>query len=122
MSTQILYNSVKNQNDVLTIEKTKLRDMYSTDDQKVYYQANELYYVSYINTFLITIYYILALAAIYLLFKGNISNFSTSTKAFITLGFLSFPYIVGPIEFYVYSFLSYIYALINGNVYIKSNY
>lgn len=118
---QQLYNAVKFQNSALENEKTSMNQHFATDSQRVKYQADDIAYYKFINYYLRWIYYIFALGVVYVVLVGknkgiNIGNF------FIVLLVFLFPYIIAPIESFVYFVLRYLYALIFRNVYLKSKY
>jgi hypothetical protein len=118
---QQLYNAVKFQNSTLENEQTSMNQHFATDSQRVKYQTDDIAYYKFINYYLRWIYYIFALGVVYVVLVGknkgiNIGNF------FIVLLVFLFPYIIAPIESFVYFMLRYLYALIFRNVYLKSEY
>jgi len=118
---QQLFNAVKFQNSTLENEQIAMNQNSATDTQRVKYQADDIAYYKFINYYLRWVYYIVALGVIYVVFFGKNKGFSVGNFFIVLLVFL-FPYIIAPIESFVYFILSYIYALIFRNVYLKSKY
>jgi hypothetical protein len=116
-----LYNAVKFQNSILENEKTNMHQSFSTDTQRIKYQADDIAYYKYINYYLRWIYYIFALGIIYISIVGKDSGL-TIANFFIIIAVFIFPYAIAPIEAFVYFILSYVYALIFRNVYMRSSY
>jgi hypothetical protein len=87
----------------------------------VKYQSDDIAYYKFINYYLRWIYYIAALGVIYVVFAGKNKGFSARNFFIVLLVFL-FPYIIAPIEAFIYSVLRYLYALVFRNVYLKSKY
>ena len=118
-STQELYNSVKWQNDMIENQQAKMRDMYSTDQQKVRYLISDISWYTYVNFFLWIIFYILCLAVIYYTFYGKERGLSMYVKIVIILAFLIFPMVCTSVELLLYRLGSYINALVMGVAYPK---
>lgn len=115
-----LFNSIKQQNNTLLEAKRDLTDNYSIDDQKVYYQLQQLQFIKNIINYLVYIYYALVIVVIYiLLFRQK--DLNRYIKIFIVLCFVMYPFIIGPLEMYLYNSSGFLSAIINGNVY-KNNY
>jgi hypothetical protein len=118
---QQLYNAVKFQNSSLENEQTSMNQHFATDSQRVKYQTDDISYYKFINYYLRWIYYIIALGVVYVVLVGKNKGF-TFRNFFIVLLVFLFPYIIATIESFVYFILSYLYALIFRNVYLKSKY
>jgi hypothetical protein len=118
---QQLYNAVKHQNTILETEQTGMNQNFATDTQRVKYQTDDVAYYKFINYYLRWVYYIAALGVLYVVLAGKNKGFSVG-NFFIVLIVLLFPYIIAPIEAFIYSVLRYLYALIFRNVYLKSKY
>ena len=86
-----LYNSVKWQNDMMDNQQAKMRDMYSTDQQRVKYLLVDMSWYTYLNFILWCIFYILCLVVIYYTFYGKERGFSITIKIIIVFAFLIFP-------------------------------
>jgi hypothetical protein len=118
---QQLFNAVKSQNSTLENEKILMNQNFATDTQRVKYQGDDIAFYKFINYYLRWVYYIAALGVIYVVLVGKNKGFSVR-NFFIVLLALLFPYIIAPIESFIYSALRYLYALIFRNVYLKSKY
>ena len=114
---QELYNSVKWQNDMMENQQAKMRDLYSTDQQRVKYLLIDQSWYVYINFILWCIYYVLCIGVIFVIFFGKNKTFSISYKIFITLIFLIFPIFYLSVELTIYHFFAYIYSLVMGTAY-----
>jgi hypothetical protein len=115
-----LYHSVKWQNDILENQLTKLRDAYSVDNKKTAFVSSDIEYYIYINGILKMIYYALCIPVVYYTVFGKNTDMVIWLKFIIIFSVLSFPYIIGPLEYLVLSVVLYFYALIVGSVY-KTN-
>lgn len=118
---QQLYNAVKFQNSTLENEQTSMNQHFATDSQRVKYQTDDIAYYKFINYYLRWIYYIFALGVVYVVLAGKNKDFTFRNFFIVLLTFL-FPYIIAPIESFVYFILGYLYALVFRNVYLKSKY
>ena len=110
-----LYESVKNQNEIISVETTRLEDIYSTNNRRAQYTLPKYQWLVYINFFLWCLYYILTGFCIYLVFYGKESQISRSTKIMICIAFLVYPMVILTLEIGIHKFLVYLYALISGN-------
>ena len=114
-----LYNSVKWQNDMVRTERAKMRDQYSTDNQRVMYLNSDIQWWSSLDSFLWWIYHLLFLAVGYYIFYGKDRGYSTRTKILILCSFLIYPIVILTLEKWVYELFSFMYALIMGKPYSK---
>ena len=110
-----LYESVKNQNEIISVETTRLEDIYSTNNRRAQYTLPKYQWLVYINFFLWCLYYILTGFCIYLVFYGKESQISRSTKIMICIAFLVYPMVILTLEIGIHKFLVYLYTLISGN-------
>jgi hypothetical protein len=119
---QNLYKALELQNKVLRNMVTDQKNMYSTDEQKVKYQtANITFYYS-VNQILWWIYYIILLGVIYCILFGKAKSFSIILKTFLVIFVVIFPYVMIPIETFLYWILTYFYAVMNKTVYYKPGF
>lgn len=112
------YNSIVNQNKQLDAEMQRYKNNYSTDEQKVYYQSQQVFYLNYFNSFLFIIYYALLLILCYFLYYSK--TLSKYMRIGMVVGLTLFPFFIMMIEKIAFSILMYIFAVINGNAYIKN--
>ena len=118
---QQLYNSVKLQNAILLAQQVKMKNEYSTDAQIVKYKSDDIQYYRYINYYLRWVYYIVALAIIYVIMFGKHRGFSFGNIILVAFVF-SYPFVMIPIETFVFSVLRYFYAFIFRNPFLQFQY
>jgi hypothetical protein len=116
-----LYKAVKTQNDTTLKEIQSNLDVFSADDQKVYYQTQQLSSTSYVNIALLILYYILFVVATYFIVYVD-TKMDKQGKWLLVLFFLLYPFLVNPICLYLYDAFMYFYALTNVNVYSPGTY
>jgi len=117
-----LYKLLESQNKILKNMTQDQENNYSTDNQKVKYQgANITFYYS-MNQILWWVYYVVILGVIYCILFGKANEFSLSYKTFLVVFAASFPYIIIPIETFLYWILTYFYAVMNKTVYNKPTF
>jgi hypothetical protein len=116
-----LYNAVKLQNAILLAQQTQMRDDYSTDTQIIKYKNDDIQYYQYINYYLRWVYYLLALAIIYVVIFGKNKGFNV-TNFFLLAFVFSYPFVMIPIETFVFFLLRYLYALVFRNPYLQFQY
>ena len=112
----LLYKAVKSQNDTMLKEINVNLDIFSTDDQKVYYQSQQIQTLKKINMIFLVIYYLLFLVVVYFIFYVD-QKMTLNTKRGLTAFFLLYPWIMNPIVLFLYRWYFYFYALINGQTY-----
>ena len=112
-----IYNSLKNQNEKLVTVLQNEADVYSSDDQKVLYQTNQTDNLYYINLVFIYVYFALLIVVGYILIF-NMNAFSIYMRVFIAALFILYPFIIQPIEYFLYNIYNYIYSIINGTVFV----
>lgn len=112
------YNSIVNQNKQLDAEIQNYKNNYSTDDQKVFYQSQQVDYLNLFNSYLFIIYYALLVVLCYFLY------YSKTLSKYMRIGMVIlitlYPFIIMTIEKNIFVVLMYIFAVINGNAYIKN--
>jgi len=109
------YNSVVNQNKQLDTVIQNYKNNYSTDDQKVYYQSQQVDILNKWNSYLFILYYALILILCYFLYYSN--SVLIYMKIGIVLSLLLYPYFIMMIQQKTYDAIRYIFSIINGNVY-----
>jgi uncharacterized membrane protein len=116
-----LYNAVKLQNTILLAQRTQMTDDYSTDTQIIKYKSDDIQYYQYINYYLRWAYYLVALAIIYVVIFGKNKGFNV-TNFFLLAFVFSYPFVMIPIETFVFFLLRYLYALVFRNPYLQFQY
>jgi hypothetical protein len=117
----ISFIEVNTQNNLIDNQIKEIKDVYSTDNQKVNYQSDKITTLKYINYVLFLIYYVVFAFLIIVLLMYNIT-FTKQFKSLLVIIFILFPFvsdIVYQLIVYLYNF---IYALLNGNAYTSNNY
>jgi len=116
-----LYNAAKLQNTILLAEQNQMTNDFSTDTQVIKYKSDGIQYYQYVNYYLRWAYYLVALAIIYVVFFGKNKGFNL--RNFVLMVFVfSYPFIMIPIEKFVFFLLRYIYALVFRNPYLQFQY
>jgi len=116
-----LYNAAKLQNTILLGEQNQMTNDFSTDTQVIKYKSDGIQYYQYVNYYLRWAYYLVALAIIYVVFFGKNKGFNL--RNFVLMVFVfSYPFIMIPIEKFVFFLLRYIYALVFRNPYLQFQY
>jgi len=116
-----LYNAVKLQNAVLSAQQTQMTNEFSTDTQVIKYKSDDIQYYQYINFYLRWAYYLVALAIIYVVVFGKNRGFNINNFMLMVFVF-SYPFVMIPIEKFVFFLLRYAYALIFRNPYLQFQY
>jgi uncharacterized membrane protein len=116
-----LYNAVKLQNTILLAQRTQMTDDYSTDTQIIKYKSDDIQYYQYINYYLRWAYYLVALAIIYVVIFGKNKGFNV-TNFFLLAFVFSYPFVMIPIETFVFFLLRYLYSLVFRNPYLQFQY
>jgi hypothetical protein len=117
----IKYKLVKNENDIIENKIGELKDTYSTDNQKVRYQADKIISLRAMNFILYIVYFVLFLTLIYVLVFMN-KTLSMKMKIVIIIIFFLYPFVIDLFQQFLYFLWKYIYAILNGNVYTSNNY
>ena len=113
--------SLTKQNAELEVVIQNMSELYSTDDQKVNYQSIQIDFINTINYVLYIVYFaLLVVVAFILLF--NMPTYNIYIRGLIALLFIVYPFIIGYIEYILYIVFSYVYAMLNGNVYISGKW
>jgi len=113
------YNTIVDENSKLDTEIQKIKNNYSTDDQKVNYQNQQLYMVNnaifYMSMFYFTL---LAILIYYLYYNKNVSFYM---KLAMIVGVLIYPYIILPFERFLLYLGKYILSFIKGNPAVRAS-
>ena len=112
------YNSIVNQNEQLDTEIQNYKNNYSTDDQKVFYQSQQVNYLNVWNNYLFIIYYVFLIILCYFLYYSN--SLLNYMKIGIVLLCVLYPYIIIPVETKTFNFFNYLFSIINGIAYTKN--
>ena len=113
-----LYKSVKWQNEMIDVETAKMRDSYSTDNQRSKHMINNIMGWNYLNFYLWIVYYIIVAVVIYLFVKGNI-EIEKKYKYYISFGLLLYPFLITTIELIIYNFIDFLKSVMIGIPYPK---
>lgn len=108
--TTISDKLVNKQNMNLQYQLRKIKDQYSTDDQKNNYERQKIYDTKYTVNLLFFLYYILALITMYFLYKSD--YFSTYMKLFIIVILGVYPFVISTIEYVLYDIFYYLYSFV----------
>jgi hypothetical protein len=117
-----LYKALESQNNVLQNMSQDQDSVYSTDNQKVKYQSANITFYYSLNQILWWVYYVILLGVIYCILFGQAKDFSTLYKTVLVVFSVSFPYIIIPIETFLYWIFTYFYAVMNKTVYYKPTF
>jgi len=117
-----LYESVKSQNSLLFDKITDDKANYSTDSQKAKYQSVNITFYYAINQILWWLYYVIVLGVIYCLTFGRGQEYSIKFRLFLVVCAIIYPYVIIPIEIFLYWLLGYFYSVINQTVYYKPTF
>ena len=108
-----LFNAVKEQNELLEFETTKLNNVYSTNNREASFTYPKYQWYVRINFFLWITYYILVLVSLYYLYFKN-TTLSNVSKHMICIVFLIYPMFIFTIENLIYRLITYLFSLFSG--------
>lgn len=114
-----LYNSVKWQNERIEFETAKMRDNFSTDNQRVKYLDSDVGGWIAINYVLWVIYYAVFFVVAYVIYQNDTHGYTDKKKIYIGLGFLLFPFLITTLELFIYKFCLFIWSLVTSRPYPK---
>lgn len=115
------FDAVQKQNQILTNQIKDNKEKYSTDIQKVNYQSEKITSLKTSYVIVFAIFYIILLGLIYILFAVN-TTMSRNIKIAIVVLFALYPFYVNVLQQLLYFLGTYIFAMMNGNVYTPNNY
>lgn len=111
MDYESLFRTVSNENKTIENNIQNLTDVYSTDDQKVNYENDQIEWFIKTNNILYYIYYFLVLLfAIIIIMKNK--RYLISIKILMIVSLLIMPFLIGPIEIGIYNIVRYIWSFI----------
>ncbi len=113
-----LYNSVKWQNEMIDVETAKLRDKYSTDNERVKHMNNNIMGWNVFNFYLWWIFYIIVAVVIYLIIQNRL-DISEKRKYYIIGGLLVYPFLISTLELLVFNLYQFLISVIKGIPYPK---
>jgi hypothetical protein len=113
------YNTIADENSKLDAEIQKIKNNYSTDDQKVNYQGQQLYMINNAIFYMSMFYFTLLAVLIYYLYYNKTVSFYI--KLAIIAGVLIYPYIILPFERFLLYLGKYILSFIKGNPAIRAS-
>ena len=113
------YNTIVDENSKLDTEIQKLKNNYSTDDQKVNYQNQQLYIVNNAIFYMSMFYFTLFAILLYYLYYNKTVSFYI--KLAILAGVLIYPYIILPFERFLLYLGNYILSFIKGNPAVRAS-
>ena len=105
------------QNNNIDKEKLKLDHTNKTYDRKTHFQLIRHEQVTYAHNVLFWLYYLVAVIALYFLYKSP--KYRLFYKIIIAILFGIFPFIISTIEVFIYYIFYYIYVMIFGMPYKK---
>jgi hypothetical protein len=115
-----IYDEILKQNLILDEKIKHLKDSFTTDDQKVFYENQQYEYLSQVINVLFTFYYLLVFILAFIIFIYNRNNgISIIMKAIILLAFLIYPFAINIIEKTIYNTFIFTYSIINGDAYVN---
>jgi hypothetical protein len=112
------YNSIASQNKKLDYEIQNYKNIYSTDDQKVNYQSQQVYYLNNFNFYLFIIYCVFLLVLFYYLYYSK--TLLRYKKIGIALLLILYPFFIIMIEKNMFNNLQYLFSVLNGIAYTKN--
>jgi len=113
------YNTITEENSKLDSEIKKIKNNYSTDDQKVYYQGQQLYMINNAIFYMSMFYFTLLAVLIYYLYYNKTVSFYI--KLAIIAGVLIYPYIILPFERFLLYLGKYILSFVKGNPAVRAS-
>jgi len=116
---RIAYDDIVKENQLLTNKKNSIKDVYQSGDQKSYYESKQVNYLLTINSALFWFYYIILILFTYVIFYIN-ESMSKYLKIAILLLCISYPFIINPVEIFLYQVYKITMAFINVNAYTNN--
>lgn len=101
---------VNKQNVNLSYQLRKIKDKYSTDEQKNYYERQKINDAKFFFNMLFVLYYIVFIIVLYFLYQST--KYSSYMKIFLAVILGIYPFIISTLEFFLFEVIYYIYALI----------
>ena len=108
---QTLFNSIQSQNNLLLKSLSNTNSIHRTNDQKVFYQREQMNFINIINFSLLIIYFILVLVCLGVLYyKPTITLYK---KLFYMICLVIYPFSIMYIEFLIYFFAYFLIRMIS---------
>ena len=102
------YTAILDQNSQLASEIEKYRNEYSTDEQKVNYEQQNIYLLIKANEFLKWIYFFFFTILLYFLYYTN--QYSIYAKVIFIIILSIYPFVIYPVERRIYDFFIYLWS------------
>ena len=113
-----LYNGVSEQNQAME-DTIYTLNTGNVDKEKANYQYQQIYNLAYRNKYLIWMYFTIVIYVVYLIVK---KEWNTYLKTAVAVLFIAYPFYIGQLENAIVVFFSYIFSMVNANVYTPNNY
>lgn len=113
------YKDIVSENSLLTNKISNLKDLYQTGDQKSFYEEKQIAYLLKLNSALFWFYYILILLFTYVLFYID-NSMSNYFKIAIMVLAVSYPFIIIPIENFLYKIYKILMAFMKVKPYTNN--
>ena len=117
MATQITLDTVNAQNKTLAEEAKNIREEYSSDDRRTFYENISLRSSNVYVVVLFFIYYILFFGLAFVLYKSV--DYSAKMKVVLLLLFILYPFVISMVELKIYNLFMYFKALMTGSTFKK---
>jgi hypothetical protein len=101
-----LYNSIKIQNNALIDTYSNTNQGNRTNDQRIYYQQEQMNFINNINLGLFVIYFILVSVCLYIIYYKQSITIYIKLAAFI--GLVLYPFFIMNLEYLIYISISFI--------------
>ncbi len=99
------------------ISNKHLEQSYSADIQKSAYTKHETNSIYVVNHYLGLLYYVLLIVYIYYNYEKLMYSSHFYRNLFILLLLLAYPYIIYPIQYFIYSIILFILRIFYSNIY-----
>ena len=106
-----LYTAMQDQNSQLATEIEKYRNEYSTDDQKVNYEQQNIYLLLNANYALKWIYFVLFLVVVYFLYYTK--QYSMYFKIGLIILLTIYPFVIYTVEQKSYDFFKFLWSFVH---------
>jgi hypothetical protein len=115
---QYAFTSVKNENELIQQQIDENANEYSTDNKQIVYQTDNLIYLKSVNFVIFIFYYCVYL--IFLYFMIFVKTSDIKIKVVLLLFFFIYPFIIKPLEEFLYFIIMFFVSSIFGNVYVPT--
>ena len=114
-------DSIQWQNNVLAKELQSITSNYSTDAARVRFIQNSLAYYYSLNFYLLLVYIVFGLIAMYIIFFKT-RNWTPVFQFVCLLLIATYPFVIGPVEYALRFLMTYLYSLSMGSVHVDPYY